>query len=471
MSRTLQSVLVAIALLLSSCGGGQLTAGIEGSGAPVTASGVITGFGSIFVNGIEYSTAGAVLDIDEQPGAESQLSVGDVVTVVGTLNADGMTGNASRVTFRGNVAGPVEQVNLPTRTLVVLGQTVLVTGSTVFDPGFSPADIHGIKPGASLEVSGFANSFGQLVASRIKLLASAGTLRVEGVVQALNTTAQTFQLGALLVDYRGVTLSTTLANGSIVDVQGSGLSASGALVATAIEVSPAVGGAANSAGKVEGVITAYTSNADFMIAALHVITNGSTQFTLNGVTLGVNVRVAVEGSFDSSGNLVAATLEAIPEGTGLVRGLVEALPGSGTLTAVGVTITTDARTEMEDDSSLRLRSFHVSDLHVGDYVEARGQVGVGSALSAAVLVRQPAETLSFLGGVATNFGVFGTPSFTFTLLGVSVTTSAQTQYSAADGSPLTGQQFYAQAPNRTVKAGGTLSGNSLLATQVQIEGP
>src|SRR5438105_4051939 len=357
MNRAFQATLVGLALLLASCGGGQLTAGIEGSGAPVTTVGSITGFGSILVNGVEYATAGAQVGIDGQAGTEAQLSVGDVVTVVGTVNADGKTGTASQVTFEGNVAGTVDQVNVPTQTLVVLGQTVLVTASTVFDANMSPADITGVKPGASIEVSGFANSFGQLVASHIQLLPAAGTLRVEGVVQALNTTAHTFQVNALLVDYSAVTPSGTLADGSIVGVEGSGFSASGALQAAAVEVAPAAGGTPNSQGEVEGIITSFTSNADFMINGLHVTTDASTQFTLNGATLGVNARVAVEGSFDSSGNLVAATLEALPEGAALVRGVVQALlPASGTLTVLGVTVTTDPRTKRSEEHTSELQS-------------------------------------------------------------------------------------------------------------------
>lgn len=465
MNRSVQATLVGIALLLTSCGG-SLTAGIEGSGSPVAAAGPITGFGSIFVNGVEYTTTSARIDIDDQPATESQLSVGDIVTVVGTVNADGKTGTATQVTFRGNVAGIVGQVNVPTRTFVVLGQTVLVTASTVFDSNISPADITGIKPGDRVEVSGFANSFGQLVASRIQLLPAGNAVRVEGIVQALNTAAHTFQINALLVDYSAVTPNGTLVNGNVVDVQGSSVNANGALVATGVQVSSAVTGAANSGGEFEGVITSFTSNADFMIDNLHVTTNGSTQFTLNGVTLGVNVRVAVEGSFDSSGALLAASVEALPEGEGLVRGVVQSLPSSNTLTVLGVTILAGPMTELEDDSSLKLRPFHFSDLHVGDYVEARGPVGTGTTLNAEVLVRQTSDTLSFLRDTATNV-----TSFSFTLLGVTVVTNSQTQYSGPDGSTLTAGQFFAQAPNHTVKAGGTLSGNSLLATQAQIEGP
>jgi Domain of unknown function (DUF5666) len=465
MNRAIQTILAALAILLTSCGGGTLVAGIEGSGAPVAASGPVTGFGSIFVNGIEYSTAGAQIRIDDQPATESQLSVGDVVTVTGTVNSDGKTGTATQVSFSGNVLGTVGQVNVPTKTLEVLGQTVLVTGSTVFDRNIHPADITGITAGARVEVSGFANSFGQILASRIQLAAPANGLRVQGVVQALNSTALTFQVNALLVDYSAAPPDATLANGSIVDVQGSALSASGALVATSVHVVTPISGADNSEGEIDGVITAFTSNSDFMINGLHVTTNANTQFTLNGVTLGVNVRVAVEGSFDSSGSLVAASVEAKAEGDAVVRGLVQALPGGGTVTVLGLTITTSATTALEDDSSLMLRPFHLSDLQVGDYIEAQGTPGAGAALNADVLIRQMPDALSYLQGTAINVS-----APTFTLLGVTVTTSAMTQYRAADGTPISAAQFFAQAPNATVEVGGTLIAGSLLATQAQIEG-
>jgi hypothetical protein len=464
MKRAIQTLLAALALLLTSCGG-TLTAGIEGSGSPVTASGPVTGFGSVFVKGVEYSTANAQIQIDDQPGTESQLSVGDIVTVTGTKNADGKTGTAARVTFSGNVLGPVVQVDLPTRTFVVLGQTVRVAGSTVFDSSLQPGDISGIKVGARVEVSGFANSFGQIVASRIHLEAPGNGLRVQGIVQALNTSARTFQLNALLIDYSAVAPNGMLAEGSLVNVEGSGLSMSGALITSSVQVLQPVTGGANTEGEIDGVITAFTSDADFMINGTRVTTNAGTQFTLNGATLGVNVRVSVDGSFDSTGTLVARSVEAEPEGEGLARGVVQALPSSSAVTVLGVTITTNSNTELEDDSSLMLRPFRLSDLHVGDYIEARGTAGAGTTLSAEVLVRQNPDTQSFLKATAMNVSA---PSFT--LLGVTVATTAATQYSGPDGASLTAAQFFSQAPNATVRVGGTPSGASLIAAQAQIEG-
>lgn len=310
---TTRILIAATALLLTSCGPGQI-AGIEGSGAPspVTATGPVTGFGSIFVSGVEYTTTGAQIQIDGQPGMESQLAIGEIVTVTGTLNADNVTGTASQVSFSGNVLGPVTSVSVPTDTFVVLGQTVAVTLTTTFDRNIQPAGIAGITPGARLEVSGFPDSSGQILASRIQLAGAGNSLRVAGAVQGLDAATSAFQLNALSVDYGGAMLggTGTLANGSLVEVEGMSLSAGGALLATAVTVLPPRGGAPASRGEVEGVITAFSTVSDFVVDGQHVTTNAGTQFNLNGIPLGVNVRVDVEGSFDSSGTLVATRVDA-----------------------------------------------------------------------------------------------------------------------------------------------------------------
>jgi Domain of unknown function (DUF5666) len=312
MHRANQILLAAAALLLTSCGSDSQVAGIEGTGAPspVTATGPVTGFGSVFVNGVEFTTMGAQIQIDGQPGTESQLAIGEIVTVTGTLNANNTTGAAAQVTFSGNVLGAVAQVDAPTNTFVELGQTVLVTANTVFDPNIPPQQISGIKTGDSYEVSGFPDSSGRIVASRIQVAAANSALRVEGAVQGLNTGTTVFQINALSVDYSAATVHGTLSNGSLVDAQGTGLSASGALMATDVTVLPPAGGAPGSRGEVEGVITTFNSLSDFYLNRVHVTTNANTLFQLNGITLAANVRVDVQGTYDSSGTLVATSVEA-----------------------------------------------------------------------------------------------------------------------------------------------------------------
>src|SRR6267142_1220391 len=177
---------VAVMLLAASCDGTDV-AGIQGSGGPTPAAAVgpITGFGSVFVNGVEYVTSNAQILIDHQAGTEAQLHAGQVVTVKGTVNADGVTGTATEVSFDGDVQGPVTQVDLTNNTAVVLGQTVRVTGSTLFDDSLQPGDLTSLQNGSLfVEVSGFSNGAGEIVASRVDLKSAGSNLQVKGAIQA-----------------------------------------------------------------------------------------------------------------------------------------------------------------------------------------------------------------------------------------------------------------------------------------------
>jgi len=464
MKREFTTMVAAAVLLLASCGGSTQLAGIQGSGSGV-ASGPITGFGSIFVNGVEYVTSNAQIRIDDQPGAESQLLVGEVVTVTGSVNADGKTGTATQVTFSGEVAGPITGINIAGGTFVVLGQTVRVSGSTLFDATILPASITSLKVGNLVEISGFPNTAAEIVASRIQLEATGSALEVKGIVQSLDMTAHTFHVNTLTVDYSAITPMGSLANGSTVKASGTMLNAAGALVATRVDVLPGFGGTANEQGEIEGLITTFTSNADFVINGQRVTTNASTQFMLNGVTLAVNVQVEVDGSFDASGVLVAKSVQATPDSASLVRGLVDNVnAASNTLTVLGMTITTSSDTEFEDKSSQQMRLFKLSDLHTNDYVEARGAPAQSGGLNAGILVRDVPENHSYLQGTASNVA-----SPNLTVLGFMVVTSLATQFSGPDGGVLSAAAFFSQAPGKTVKVRGTLFSGVFTADQAQIE--
>ena len=106
--RALRHIGVFATFAVVSCGGGEQLGGIQGSGrtSPATVVGPITGFGSIFVNGVEYATSGAQVRIDGQAATESQLRVGQVVTLKATQNEDGRTGVANEVAFVVTRRGP-----------------------------------------------------------------------------------------------------------------------------------------------------------------------------------------------------------------------------------------------------------------------------------------------------------------------------------------------------------------------------
>jgi hypothetical protein len=79
----------------------------------------------------DVDTASVV--IDGTPAAASELRLGMVVEVRGTVDARTATGVAASVEFDDDLQGPVEAVDESQSTIVVLGQLVFVTEATVFD--------------------------------------------------------------------------------------------------------------------------------------------------------------------------------------------------------------------------------------------------------------------------------------------------------------------------------------------------
>ena len=454
------TLVVAAALALVACGGDQV-AGIQGTGSPVattTSVGPISGFGSIIQDGVEYQTSSAQIHIEDQPGNEAQLSVGQVVTIKGTVNADGTTGVATDVSFTADVRGPVAQVDVSAGTFTVLGQTVRVTDNTLFDDSLQVTAVDALA-GVVVEVSGTTNAAGEIVASRIELAAAGASLQVKGQVQALDTVAHTFRINALTVDYSNAAPTGSLTSTSTVLVRGAGVS-NGVFAATQVRVLGPLAVSANDKGRLDGIITSFTSNADFAVGGQRVTTDSTTVFSLVGATLGVDVPVRVRGTFNAAGVLAASSVEVKPKDLSIVRGLVDAVSATGkTLTVLGVPISTNTETSFEDKSSQKVKHFSLADVRTGDYVEVHGVPASGNSLAATLVERDKPEDRVYVQGLAANLA---TPNFT--VIGVQVMTNAQTKFTA-----LGGLQFFNDATGHVVRVRGTLSGTVLVADQVQIK--
>lgn len=125
-----------------------------------TTIGQITGFGSIYVNGIEFDTAGASYEVDDAVASDDDaLAVGMVVKVEGSVSVDGSTGTAFSVSYDDDIEGVVEDLmdggEPDTKTFLVMGVTVVADANrTNFksdDPSFSFGTI---AEGDVVEVSG-----------------------------------------------------------------------------------------------------------------------------------------------------------------------------------------------------------------------------------------------------------------------------------------------------------------------------
>jgi hypothetical protein len=302
--------LIAIAVLLAH--GAGSSAGIQGTGRQyVTAFGRITAFGSIFVNGVEYAINKAQIELDGRSGGPAQLQVGQIVAVQAVLNPNSTTGTATSVSFTGDVVGPISQLDPTQRSLTVLGQTIQLDDATLFGEGIQPGGIGSLQKGTIIEISGFADASGNLLASRIDLVAGV-PLQVRGTVQTLDASAQTFRINDLTIDYSGVVPSGKLVNGSTATVQAVESPTNGALHAMRVQASSGIGGTANEQGQVEGLITSFQSADQFYVGDQLVLASSSTHVVLHGKQLAPDLAVKVIGVFAASGALMAREIQVKP---------------------------------------------------------------------------------------------------------------------------------------------------------------
>lgn len=194
--------------------------------------GTITGFGSVYVNGVEYETDGATITIDGVPATEAHLSVGMLVTIAGS--DDGTNGNATSISFNDELEGVVTQ-NDP-GSLVVMGYNIITDNTTNLD-GFT--DIATLVVGDEVEISGFPDGNGNIVATYIErkgTYVDGNEIEVKGVVAAL--TADTFTIGSMTVNFATADISDApnLAEGMYVEVKGESAPVANIFTATKVEL-------------------------------------------------------------------------------------------------------------------------------------------------------------------------------------------------------------------------------------------
>ena len=477
MNKTIPTIFAAAAAaVIVACGGGASSMTTPTGNTPVMATGTITGFGSIYVNGIHFQTTSATIRKNGQVVAQSALRVGEIARIKGSKNDSDGSGNADSVDVDENVVGPIAAIDLTNKTLTVLGQKVKIDGGTSFSSDVQPADITGLKVADFVEVSGLTAADGTITATRIERDASAGTLQVLGTVASVDTVAHTFMINALVVNYSAAMLTGFAggqpANGDLVEVHGTTFdSATTTLTATRLEkqMSDEEEAGDHRDMEREGLITRFASATDFDVSGKPVTTTSATVYR-NGTAadLALNVKVEVEGSLNSSNVLVADVVSFHRSGGVELQSTVTAVDTTaGTLMVLGVQITVTPSTRLEDNSSASVEMFGLSNISVGDTVHVRGfESPAGSGkLVATRLDREPASTEVQLSG---PFAAGTSPKFT--VFGVTVDASTAT-LRGADGATLMLADFLTQAVGHSVEVSGKLSGMIVVAGEARIHAP
>ncbi|TLY59220.1 MAG: hypothetical protein E6K52_11900 [Gammaproteobacteria bacterium] len=474
MSKIIPSALAAtLAALIVACGGGSGSSGNMSNLTPVLATGTITGFGSIYVNGVHFQTSSATIRKNGQTVAESQLAVGEVARVKGEKNDTDGTGVADSIDVDESVVGPIAAIDTTNSVVTVLGQTVKINTGTSFSMDVQPASLAGLKVGDVIRVSGVIDSSGNIVASRIERTGASAELQVLGTVASLDMTAHTFKINALVVNYSSANLtgfaSGQPSDGDLVEVQGTMFDAT-TMTLTATHVARQQSEqeeAGSDEMEREGLITRFASATDFDVAGKPVTTSSSTVYR-NGTAadLALNAKVEVEGTLNSSNVLVASVVTFHHNGRIELESTATALDATaGTLTVLGVQVTVTSTTRFEDKSATAMEKFNLSNIMVGDTVEVRGfESPAGSGKVVATRIeRQPASTTVTVNGPFTA----GT-SPDFTVLGITIDASSATIKGLGDMT-LTLADFLTQAVGHSVEVSGTLSGMTVMASEIRID--
>ena len=453
---------------LTACGGGGGGGGTTGTSASISSVGTISGFGSIYVNGIKYETGGATYRVDDEDEFDdSSLAVGMKVKVEGSVNDDGRTGTANRVLYDDDVEGPIDTgsltiVDADTRTFTVLGLLISAHATrTVYDDG---ASFDGLAEGQILEISGYFDG-NQIVASRI---------------EKQSDLDDEFELKGNVASYDGSSVTLTLQNG----VSAGPYSVSGTAeldipadpVGLFVEIKLIDQGGSLLVIKIETDDEDLLDDEDDEVSVRGILEDdGIGGFRINGVSFTVSdsteyepeslknnivagMEIKVEG--DMQGNVLIADEVESEHGDieieARVIDVVSSDTKNGTVTVdlgngQSLSVQTDNSTQFEDESASDLNddeSFNLDELAVGvDFVEIEAYRADTGQLVATSIEREDTGRDTRLEAPVDGFDA----GVSVTLLGITYSVDGGTSYELNDVSSGSTAFFSALDINDSVK--------------------
>ncbi len=444
---------------LTACGGGGGGTTGTSTSTSISSVGTITGFGSIYVNGIEFETDGSSYRVDDEDMFDdSSLAVGMKVKVEGSVNDDGRTGTASRVLYDDDVEGPIDAgsltvIDASTRTFTILGLSIRADATrTVYDDG---ASFDALAEGQKLEISGYFDG-SQIVASRIEKQSDAD---------------DEFELKGTVANYDGSTVTLTLQNG----VSAGPYTVSGTAeldipadpVGTFVEIKLVDQSGSLLVIRIETDDDDLLDDEDEDVSIRGILEeDGSGGFLVNGVSFAVGssteyepeslennlvagMEIKVEG--DMQDNVLIAdeveTEDSDIEIEARVLNVASSDAKNGTVTVdlgngQSLSVRTDNSTQFEDDSASDLNddgSFNLDELAIGsDFVEIEAYQTDAGQLVATGIERKDAGQNTRLEAPVDSFDA----NVSVTLLGITYSVDGTTDYELNDV-PGNGTSFFA----------------------------
>lgn len=480
-----QSLLVlAISGALTACGGSSSDSGSNDTSGgsnngdtstttTVVSEGVITGFGSVYVNGQRYRSESAEIAVGDSPAAdEAQLKIGMVVSIAASASDNGEDPEAQQIRYEEHLQGPVSFIGRSDGQIEVLGQTVLFDELTEFDN----TDIDTLAVGNVIEVSGYTNDEGNFYATLIELETEETEIKLKGEVANLDTDAQTFSLSELTVNYSAAEFDamtdTDLANGLFVKVEGEQYdSDTQTLTATSVENKDDNDiDADTDEVTIAGIVKNYDSDAgSFTVNRYEFALNDETEFEDGSLdTLANGIIVKVEGRFDND-QIIAEDVEfKAKDARSKTEGQVTNVNAENeTFVINDTTFSVTPETQYEDESDLDERRFTFDDIAANDWLKVISrQDNQGNTLALKVKRINQEDREGEVKGRASNVTLDG-----MTIANITISFTDSTEFDSDDGE-LTAERFVALADGQEaliVEVEGQYDGDVLIASEVEVE--
>lgn len=396
-------------LIAAGCGGGggSTTPGtgttqpdpVQDTSNEVSTIGVVTGFGSVFVNGERYevvsSTTVNVEGDGERLGDDSALKLGMKVRIQAEESADGSGLVAASISHSSDLRGPVTRIVVDPDdpslgTFRVANTPVVVDAETVFDsnigdndgiPGIDIRDLSLDSGRMVVRVSGFATADGYVATrvSRINVGSDDDEIEVKGFVTSVDTEANTITVANTVFHINGTEFDDGLVFGP-------------ELVGVFVEVEARIVGDRFEATEIER--EDEDGNRRGRLEIEGILLSVDTTVTPNRIQIGgvfievsdasslvdhVGTKVEIKGRFNSDGVLVLNQSGGRPGNNVELEdrvAMVDTQAGTFT-TRLGIVIRPEPTSRLEDDDDdgdrLTPEQF-LNRLRTGDEIEARGFV-------------------------------------------------------------------------------------------------
>ena len=462
------------ALALAACGDSDSITSQPTSSADmsdIAVAGRITAFGSVVANGVHFGTDSATVMMNGQPATLSDLRVGMIVAIDGTINNVTGEAEATQISFVDEVEGPITSMNKAQSTFIVLGRAVVVDELTVFEN----ATFDDLVPGNVVQVSGQRRNEERIQATYIYRTANSYqdgmTMEVKGLISELNIGTHRFRIGSQLCDYSEATLElggADLANGLYVEASSNSPMNGGIMLLNQVQARDQNRDRdqlcdAECSFEIEGFITSFTSISEFEVDGQPVTTDENTIYAHGTAdTLAIDVKVAVDGTLDANDTLLADRVVFRLPSEIEIEADVEAIAiETGEVTLLGIVVETNESTLFQDQSIYNIRDFGLDDLAASERIGIRAYVDANSFI-ATKLVRYDAGTEVILKAPVEEVA---RPSIT--MLGVIATSNDETIFQSADKEVITADAFFETVDiGNLVRATGTYDGSSILASKM-----